>query len=180
VGSTVSNTAKYRACIGSWIKKYDVSVFLDIPCGDGNWQKDIPGIDKVSYYGYDISASAVDLAKTKNHDMANMHYGVLDMVSSDPPLKADMIMVKEVIQHLPLEMGLKMLQHAKHAGIKWLVVTHCPTCVNKEIEVGDWYPGPDALAPPFNFVNVLEKCDGDNAGESDKLALFDLKAWSGE
>jgi len=174
-GSTVKSTAKYRECIGSWINKYNVSVLLDIPCGDGNWQKLIPGIDKVSYYGYDISPSAVQLAKDKNSDMANMHYGVLDLASSNPPLTADMIIVKEVIQHLPLEMGLKMLQHAKSAGIKWLVVTHClpPRCVNKPIDAGSWFCGPNALAPPFNFAHVEEKCEGD-------LAVFDLKAWSGK
>jgi SAM-dependent methyltransferase len=174
-GSTVESTTPIRDCIGSWIKKYNVSTFLDIPCGDGNWQKLIPGIDKVSYYGYDISPSAVQLAKAKNQDMANMHYGVLDLASSDPPFKADMIMVKEVIQHLPLQMGLKMLQHAKHAGIKWLVVTHClpPRCVNKDIKAGSWFPGPNALAPPFNFVSVLEQCEHD-------LVLFDLRAWSGK
>jgi len=110
-----------------------------------------------------------------------MNYGVLDLASSDPPLNADMILVKEVLQHLPLEMGLRMLQHAKHAGIKWLVVTHClpPECVNKEIQAGGFFHGPDLTQHPFNFQNATETCEGVTRADL-SLSVFDLQVWSGE
>jgi len=173
-GSELDTTKQIRECLGAWIKNYAIKDLLDIPCGDANWQAAIPGIENVSYFGYDISPGAVALANTKNLMHSNMKFGVLDLVSSDPPETADMIIVKEVIQHLPLEMGLKMLQHAKSADIKWLAVTTNPKCQNVNIKPGDWFPGPNAEAPPFNFGQPAEVC-----GEND-LRLYDLNSWSGD
>lgn len=108
-----------------------------------------------------------------------MHFGVLDLVNQVPTEVADMIMVKEVIQHLPLEMGLKMLKNAKAAGIKWLAVTSNPLYHNVNVEPGSWFPGPNAQAAPFNFGAEYERCGvaGETGGANDFM-LFDLQAWN--
>jgi len=174
-GSTVADTWAIRDCLDSWMTKYNVKFLLDIPCGDGNWQGLIPGVASgaVKYQGYDISPGAVASAESHNQANKNMQFGVLDLVNQVPTEHADLIMVKEVIQHLPLAMGLKMLQNAKAAGIKWLAVTSDPSYHNRDIQPGEWFPGPNAQAPPFNFGAEAERC------EKDDFMLFDLDAWQG-
>jgi len=179
-GSTVTATTGIRKCLGDWIQERNVKFLLDIPCGDGNWQRLIPGVSNgsVQYYGYDISPGAVEAASKHNELLSNMHFGVLDLVSQVPTEKADMIIVKEVIQHLPLAMGLKMLQNAKAAGIKWLAVTSNPLYHNVDIKPGGWFAGPNAQAPPFNFGQEAGRCGqpGSTGGTNDFM-LFDLEAW---
>jgi SAM-dependent methyltransferase len=181
-GSTVTATAGIRKCLGSWMQNHSVNLLLDIPCGDGNWQGLIPGIQNgsVQYYGYDISPGAVSAASKHNKGNIRMHFGVLDLVNQVPPEKADMIMVKEVIQHLPLAMGLKMLKNAKAAGVKWLAVTSNPLYNNTNVEPGEWFQGPNAQAPPFNFGQEAARCGtpGKMGGENDFM-LFNLEAWKG-
>jgi len=180
-GSSIEKTSAIRACLGNWIEKYKVQVVLDIPCGDGNWQRLVPHLEQVQYYGFDISPGTVASAKLKNIGRQNMHFGVFDLVTNRAPFKADMIMVKEVIQHLPLHMGKKMLQNAKAAGIPWLAVTHNPRYTNREIQPGAWFPGPNLNAPPFNFGPAAEHCGnlGMTTAEHD-FFLFDLREWKGQ
>jgi SAM-dependent methyltransferase len=181
-GSELAQTEVVRACLGKWIEKYSVTALLDIPCGDANWQSHIPGIEDVEYYGYDISARAIDLAREKNKDSANMHFDLLDLSESDPPATGDsrvvnMVVVKEVLQHVPLEMGVQMLRHAKAAGIKWLAVTTVAGGKNIDVEIGGWFGPPDVQAPPYNFPKAQEICETYN--DHEKMRLFYLKDWDG-
>jgi len=180
LGSTVENTEKIRQCLGNWISKHQVRVLLDIPCGDGNWQRYVPNMEQVQYYGFDIAPGTVASAMAKNAGQHNMHFGVFDLVSNLAPFKADMIVIKEVIQHLPLEMGKRMLQHAKAAGIPWLAVTHNPLYSNQDIQPGDFYAN-NLNDPPFNFGEPAELCGkpGLTTYETD-FFLFDLREWNGE
>lgn len=175
-GSEVGSTAAVRECLGQWIKKYQVHTLLDIPCGDGNWQRLIPGLndaDNIQYYGFNISTSATQAAKVKNADMPNMQFGVFDLVNNIP-MKGDMIIIKHLIQHLTLDQGLKVVENAKAAGIKWLAVTSDPKYNNTGcMDPGCWWPGPDAEKPPFSLGAPTEICKADAEG----FRLYDLEAW---
>ena len=58
-GSTLSGTVKIRKILPALWKKYNVKTFLDVPCGDFNWMKEV---DKknIVYIGGDIVKSMVD------------------------------------------------------------------------------------------------------------------------
>jgi hypothetical protein len=58
-GSTTYSTLALRNCLGDWIIKYNIKTIVDVPCGDANWQYAIPGIEKVTYTGYDVSQHAI-------------------------------------------------------------------------------------------------------------------------
>eukprot|EP00404_Azadinium_spinosum_P043253 CAMPEP_0180809738 /NCGR_PEP_ID=MMETSP1038_2-20121128/64485_1 /TAXON_ID=632150 /ORGANISM="Azadinium spinosum, Strain 3D9" /LENGTH=45 /DNA_ID= /DNA_START= /DNA_END= /DNA_ORIENTATION= len=45
-----------------------------------------------------------------------MHFGVFDL-TSNVPMHADIILVRDVLMHLPLAAGVKALRNAKSAGI---------------------------------------------------------------
>merc|ERR1711920_508030 len=130
---------------GRWFEKYNVSSWLDIPCGDCNWQGLVAGVStptasgrNVQYYGYDIAPTAVAKAQEKNREWTNMRFGVADMTSAIP-MTADFMTMRDVLQHLPLGAALQALSKAKAAGIKWLAVSTYPTRRNMNIMPGKFY-----------------------------------------
>ncbi|KAK3089667.1 hypothetical protein FSP39_005470 [Pinctada imbricata] len=155
-GSLLESTVTIRECLGEWIKKYNITSIVDIPCGDGNWQRFIPGIDKVSYRGFDISTFVIKIAQNRNPP--NMKYGILDLTSNIPP-KADLIIMRDVIQHLPLRLGIQAILNAKKSGVKWIGVSSYPSEVwNRDIDMGEYYRNNVEISP-FFLTNVVEMCD---------------------
>lgn len=184
-GSAKKATEKVRKCLGDWIKKYRIKSFVDIPCGDGNWQGLISGIDDVEYKGFDISQSAVAGARQKNTAHAGMKFGELDLTSSVPPT-GDMIMLRDFVQHLPLELGMQAIRNAKKAGIKYVAISTYPGQKNRNVQAGGMFFD-NVQSSPYNFGNFLEDCqnyDPTTPGNSEwekstaKLRLFDLQAWN--
>ena len=119
-GSLLASTVSVRKCLGEWIKFYNISSVMDVPCGDANWQRFIPGISDISYRGFDISPHVVHRARQKNPDF--MKFGILDITSNIPP-RADLVLMRDVIQHLPLKLGQQAIQNVLLSGAKWLAVS---------------------------------------------------------
>jgi len=178
-GSALTMTARVRECLGKWIKKYEIKTFVDAPCGDANWQAHIPGMDQVKYNGYDIADKPLKIAREKNSDHASMSFAQMDLTSEIPP-KADIIMVRDVIQHLPLAKGRQMLLNAKRSGARYLAVSTFSDGGNIDIWAGSFYKD-DVHATPFNLPSRLEACrnyDSDEVLPTDHLELIDLLTWN--
>jgi len=179
-GSEVDVTASVRECLGAWLQKYNVSLFLDVPCGDANWQGHIPGIDAVTYKGYDIADLPVKRARLKNAKHASMSFDNLDLTAAIPTEKPDMIMVRDVIQHLTLTQGNSMLLNAKLSGAKYLLVTSFLNATNKKIRTGGFYKN-NVHVHPFNLPSAVESCQNYSPKSGwypdDHLELIDLSAW---
>ncbi|KAK3089758.1 hypothetical protein FSP39_006260 [Pinctada imbricata] len=155
-GSLLSSTVTMRECLGEWIKKYNITSVVDIPCGDGNWQRLIPGIHTISYRGFDISTFVIKIAQNRNPP--NMKYGILDLTSDVPP-KADLIIIRDAIQHLPLRLGKQAILNARRSGVKWIGISSYPTAKrNKDITMGGYYKNNIQISP-FFLTNVVETCD---------------------
>ncbi len=146
-GSSVKATTGLCQFLGEFIKTYNVQVFLDIPCGDCNWQANIPGLDKIKYFGFDISEVAVQRAIETNSCRSYMKLGQLDIFSR-VPMEADVIMVKDAFQHWPLDRAQLALRNIRKSGTKLLLATTFPTtCANKVIKLGRFYKCNLQLAP---------------------------------
>ena len=167
-GSSLANTDAFRTCLGTWLVKYGIRSLVDIPCGDANWQAAVPGIGskasadapsvpKIKYRGFDISRTAVDRARRKNPEKrTGMIFDVLDLSVTVPPI-SDAIMVRDAIQHLPLEMGMTMLLHAKLGGARFLIVSSYDFGRNKGTFLGGYYEN-NVHAPPFSMPPAIETC----------------------
>ncbi|KAK3089508.1 hypothetical protein FSP39_004160 [Pinctada imbricata] len=162
LGSLLASTVSLRECLGKWIKEYNISSIVDIPCGDANWQRFVPGMDSVRYKGFDISTYVVDRARAKN-PVKNMAFGLMDITSQIPP-KADLIILRDFIQHLPLKLGKRALDNARISGAKWIGVSSYPLSSNRDIKIGDYYAN-NVQISPFNVKNVVEICDNYSGGE---------------
>jgi hypothetical protein len=186
-GSTIEIN-KYRTkFLSDFIKDYGITHIIDIPCGDANWQHSIPDLDKISYFGSDISTTALNSAKNKNKHREYMKFSEKPIDLTENVLKIKngektLIIIKEVIQHLPLQQGMKMLKNAKKSGIKYIAVTNHDTKlfnVEKNIDVtaGGFYPN-NIFLEPFNFKNPIrdinESLNDDLQAGYGNLIIFDL------
>ena len=166
-GSTRKINQHRNIFLSSFINSHDIQMVYDI-CGDCNWQKDFVNLVSVknfTYFGFDVSEIALDRAKENNRgNSLTFSDKPIDLCTQvlecDNPSKS-LIIVKEVIQHLPLALGIKMLKNIKASGIQYIAITNHDKeifNVNSNInikEIGGFYPN-NMFIEPFNFKNPIE------------------------
>eukprot|EP00747_Dinoflagellata_sp_TGD_P138882 gnl/TRDRNA2_/TRDRNA2_175841_c2_seq2.p1 gnl/TRDRNA2_/TRDRNA2_175841_c2~~gnl/TRDRNA2_/TRDRNA2_175841_c2_seq2.p1 ORF type:complete len:251 (-),score=30.14 gnl/TRDRNA2_/TRDRNA2_175841_c2_seq2:39-791(-) len=184
--STMDATKNVRKCLGKWIKQYNIKSFLDIPCGDANWQREIPGIHDIVYKGYDIAETAVKIARQKNSMYPNMTFGVLNLLTTVPSGKPDLFLMRDVLMHLPLDMGRTMLVNAKRSQARYLAVTTFNGAAkNVNISFGahrNIFYHNNVHKAPFRMPKGIEECTnswGDSKhSQTSSLELIDLSQWA--
>jgi SAM-dependent methyltransferase len=156
-GSQINTTKKIRKILPQIWKKYSIKTFLDIPCGDYNWMKEV---DKtgIEYIGADIVKHVI-ANNNKTYKAPNACFKVLDATKDNLP-KVDMIFCKDCLQHLSYENVWKVLRNFKRSGSKYLLVTSYPlTLKNWNILDGDHRPL-NLQKAPFNLpkpqLKILE------------------------
>jgi hypothetical protein len=164
-GSDMADTAALRAVLPGLMRELGARSMLDAPCGDFNWMRtvDLPGVD---YIGGDIVEDLVltnqmkygtdrpeNQAKAPTN--ASRRFEVVNIVDSKIP-KVDLIMCRDCLVHLPIEMCRKAIMNFKLSGSTWLLTTTFPAALgeaaggaqrNKDILPGDWRPIDLQLAP---------------------------------
>jgi 2-polyprenyl-3-methyl-5-hydroxy-6-metoxy-1,4-benzoquinol methylase len=179
-GSQINATEKIRAALPELWKTYDVKTFLDVPCGDYNWMKEI---DKkgMEYIGGDIVEELIVENRRKYRDK-NISFRRLDITKDALP-KVDMIFCKDCLQHLSDKNVLKSLKNFVNSGSTYLFATSYPlTLKNWDILDGDYRPL-NLLKAPFNLPEPLYKIqERPQIGvELDKnmylWRMNDIKAW---
>lgn len=172
-GSTMLATEKTRAELAKLIRDLGVKSLLDAPCGDFNWMQHV---DVGHYTGVEIVKDLVDELRGKygNGRRTFLHADI----SSTPLPKADLIMCRDAIIHLPLAIVGRALKNFKASGSKYLLVTTCPWAAdNGDIKTaGGWFM-PNLEKKPFKLPpprRIIEEYNG--AGVfARNLGLWKLK-----
>lgn len=156
-----------------WDKKDQPQSFLNVACGDDFWTPWLPG-----YIGVDVAPTAIARAKERH---PNRTYIELDAVREELPT-CDVVIVRDCIQHLPLEDGLALLENIRKSGTKWMIVSTFVDGVNEDIEVGDAYRN-NLCEAPFNEGEPLKWIpDGYSTTELEMIPTRDkgkfLGIWS--
>lgn len=140
-GSGASATVGVASEIVELVAELGATSVLDVACGDGYWMPDLPG-----YLGVDIAAEAIRLARKRHPDRnyRQVDAGVTVLGSFD------LVIVRDVIQHLSLSEGVALLASVKATGSRWLLASSFMGGVNIDISTGDSY-SPDLTAEPFGF-----------------------------
>lgn len=166
-GSSNSINIFRNKFISDFVNENEIEYIFDI-CGDCNWQSEFMNLindKKAKYFGFDVSHYALNLAKEKNKSNKSMSFSENPIDLCESLLvcyngEKSLIIIKEVIQHLPLADGIKMLKNIKKSGIKYIAITNHDKNLfnvdsNKEVVIGDFYPN-NMFLHPFNFKNPLK------------------------
>jgi SAM-dependent methyltransferase len=148
-GSLKRVCTEYVKYLNEFIGTHDIKSVLDVGCGDWQFSEDINWGD-VEYLGIDVVDYLMgDVAKKYETDKIKFHSGDIHSIKFD---HYDVILIKEVMIHLPNEEIKKMLQKVS-GRCKYLIITNpvsnSPNC-NIDIKTGSFRPV-DITEKPFNL-----------------------------
>jgi SAM-dependent methyltransferase len=151
-GSTLEITRDYRAYVEHFIKTHAVTSVVDAGCGDWSFSS-IMDWGGASYLGIDI-ASDVIAANRQKYEKGNIRFQVGD-ISEELPA-ADLLISKDVLQHLPNSLVQKFITNNLRKGrYKWVILTNDRGSEHREIPAGG-YRAIDLAAPPFNVKGLVD------------------------
>lgn len=171
-GSTLDETANLRRALPDLLQTLDARVLLDVPCGDFNWMSTVD-LGNISYVGADIVPDLVAEAAEK-YSGANRQFLCLDLISDALP-RADVILCRDCLVHLPNREACKVLSNIRSSGASYLLTTTFPgQPVNQDIAMGHWRPV-NLERPPFNLprpITVLHESNPDPSFADKSLGLW--------
>lgn len=154
-GSYPDATIEYRKIIVDVIKKYNIKSILDYGCGDWQFSKLIPWEDLVTnYLGVDVVPQLI------NHHKKNFSNDLVkfDLIVDDWKFpKVDLIICKDVLQHLPNSMVKNILEKMEQSGTYLLITNDTESrkkLTNIDCEIGSWRPI-DLTKSPWNMKGDL-------------------------
>ena len=145
-GSSVEATHPLLEALDGILSDKEIESVLDVGCGDGNWMPQLPG-----YIGLDISGEAIERSQTRHPGRAY----ILD--TGEPFPTCDLVIMRQVMQHLSLADGLKLLARVRESGARWLLATSYRMGANRDIVSGDGYhinleQAPFSLGEPDRWI----------------------------
>lgn len=149
-GSLPENAALYVSVLNWLIKEYNVTSVLDVGCG--NWMfSEMINYQNVDYLGIDIVPNVIE-QNIKKFQRSNLKFELQDCTSYTSEKVFDMVIIKDVLQHLSYENCHKILHNVKY---KMLIVTNDLTAQNTECIDGDHRPL-NITIDPFNLKSLFE------------------------
>ena len=96
-GSSIESTVLYREYLQKFLKEKNISSVIDYGCGD--WQSShLINFDGIEYLGIDCVDSVID-NNTIKYSKDNIKFKVLYQLEEFFDYKADLLILKDIIQH---------------------------------------------------------------------------------
>ena len=170
-GSTLEITREYRAYLQDFIRKNRVTSVVDAGSGDWSFSSTIDWAG-ASYLGVDIASDVIEAVREK-HEKRNVKFRVGDITEELPG--ADLLISKDVLQHLPNELVHKFIRNNLRKGkYKWALLTNDRGSGNLDTIPGG-YRAIDLAAPPFEVTGLVD-LPINFGGEVTKItSLLDLR-----
>ena len=150
-GSHPTAVTDYILVLTETIKKYNVKSVLDYGCGDWQFSKLIDWDNLIdSYTGADVVDSLIQ-HHNQEYSTDKIKFENIDNDWQFP--QVDLIICKDVLQHLPTAIVTKLLSSFKKSA-KFVLLTNDIAEVNQDCVIGDWR-GIDLSKDPWN-ENVEE------------------------
>jgi Methyltransferase domain len=113
----------------------DYVSLLDIPCGDLQWMPSfLDSRPDVVYTGADIVPDIIENHRKKFSRLTNSSFLVLDVVSS-PINSYDLVLIRDLLQHLWLADAMTALKQISNSGSRFLLATtYTGTSVNEDVD----------------------------------------------
>ena len=183
-GSTLDETKSIREKLVELINEKNIKSVIDIPCGDWNWMKEIS--ENFDFY---IGGDIVDECVTSNNEKYGsdkIKFLNIDLLTDEIP-EGDLLIVRDVIGHYPIEDGDLILKNILKSKCKYLLTTTTYNILNKKsiyknktIDVGRHYmvnlmENPFNFPKPISFIEEIPRIDGYDNGERKVLGLWEIK-----
>lgn len=170
-GSNLVQTKTIRQEIPLLCKKLGIRTFLDAPCGDFYWMKEVD-LDIEHYIGIDIVPNIIEDNK-RSYETSNCTFIHLDILKNVLPC-ADIILCRDCLVHFSFADIFLAIKNFKKSNATYLLTTTFPgEHYNNDIKTGDWRPL-NLEKPPFNFPKPLlisESCT-EQGGATKSLGLW--------
>jgi SAM-dependent methyltransferase len=152
-GSTLEITREYRAYLQEFIRTHHVTSIVDAGCGDWSFSSTIDWAD-ASYLGVDIASDVIETVRSK-HEKGKITFRVGDITEELPA--ADLLISKDVLQHLPNELVHKFIRNnLKKGKYKWVLLTNDRGRNGNGDTVPGGYRAIDLAAPPFEVKGLVD------------------------
>jgi hypothetical protein len=122
-GSTLGWTKNLRAGLPILLKGLNIKTFLDVPCGDFNWAKEVDWGD-AHYIGGDIVESLIEKNMELYEDEMTS-FKQIDLSNDELP-KADIILVRDCLMHMSVDDAAKCLKNIRKSQIKYILASTYP------------------------------------------------------
>lgn len=176
-GSGLVATEKLRKGLIDVIQRFDVRTMIDAPCGDFRWASALhleTYLDR--YRGLDIVPEIISRNKA-SWSTEKISFEAADLVKSAPP-RADLILCRHLLIHLPLEDCKRVLRNFQRSGSRYLMITNQPQVErNEEILFTGSYRPVNLFLAPFHFPKpILSVEDPQGEGDQAEVTMFELSA----
>ncbi len=151
-GSSLTKKDPYVRLLEQFIQEKQIRRVVDVGCGDWQFSRlvDWQGSE---YLGIDVVASVI-AANQKIFATPTIRFICADPLEPEfvfPP--ADLIIIKDVLQHLSNAHVLTLLEKLKQSSARYALITNDYDTRNPDIPNGDTRPL-DVRRPPFNLAGV--------------------------
>jgi hypothetical protein len=150
----VKPTRVIREELPKVLKRYDIQFFVDAPCGDFNWMKEVDLSSINRYLGLDVVMPLIESNKQK-YASEKVSFAVGD-ITVDPLPKADLFLCRDCLQHLSYKQIMAFVMNLKKSGTRYLFATsYKKNQINTDIRAGQCCSANLEIAP-FNFPLPIE------------------------
>jgi 2-polyprenyl-3-methyl-5-hydroxy-6-metoxy-1,4-benzoquinol methylase len=167
-GSKLENIKEYVDILQKYIDKPEVKTVLDLGCGDWQFSKFLD-LSSVSYLGVDVVESVIESNST-SYSASNIKFISRDITTYEVP-KADLIICKDVLQHLCNKDVVNILVKIITSS-KFSLITNDfnpENTENKDIDNGD-YRCLDLTLSPF-YLDVVTVLESERVGWKQKRTV---------
>lgn len=133
------------------LKRLGAASLLDAACGDHLWMSRVH-LGNCRYIVCDIVRKLIEENRVKYGERGR-EFRVLDL-TKDPLPRADVVLVRDCLVHLPYRSIWRALRNIKASGSTYLLTTTYPRQQNSDIFTGRWRPL-NLQASPFFFPEPL-------------------------
>lgn len=176
-GSNMVQTAIIRRELPALVEELGVKTFLDAPCGDWYWMREVD-LPVEQYIGLDIVEALVE-KNQRIFGSEKVSFQCINLAESELP-KADLVFSRDCLVHLSFADALNIISNFKRSGAKYLLTTtFTDRTRNEDLGALFWRPLNKQLAP-FNFPEPIrlinEGCtEGNNRFKDKCLGLWRLQ-----
>jgi len=150
-GSGVQYTERFRGFLEAFMNDHGIETVVDYGCGDWQWAQLVRWGDR-TYTGFDIVQPLIERLN-RQHATDRISFQVVDDVHHFEPPNCDLLICKDVLQHLPnaeaAAMVTRFAKHAKH--ILWVNDRDPNSSGNNTDTAVSGYRRMDLSKPPFSI-----------------------------